>query len=380
MKKGAGTFLGNTNPGDCGERRKIRLEERSGQAASARPQPGTAVYLAVDLSRTKWVYCARWGGAEQRRLSTPAGLEHWQALVAQYADTALHVTYEACGFGYEAAWWLQAQQLAVTVIAPSRVERAPGLAVKTDRLDVGKMARKLEERQLKGIYIPARGEHEWRQVARTYAQAVQERQRAQVRVRSLLQEQGRLDPAPQAGWSAYASWVTPQALPAPVARCLESLLEVRASADRQVQRLKGPLAEAAALPAYRAVVTALREQPGVGPLAAIRFVLELGSITRFRSPAALAHYLGVTPSEYSSGALVQRGHVLKCGPALLRATLLQCAWVAIRHDAALRQVFERLAPRLGRKRAIVAVARRLAEQLWHRWRAALAAPAPGTAT
>jgi transposase len=355
---------------------KIRLEEWQGQATSARPAPGMAVYLAVDLSRTKWVYCARWAGAEHRRLSTPAGLEHLQALVQQYAGHALHVAYEACGFGYEAAWWLRDQQIAVTVIAPSRVERAPGLRVKTDRLDVGKMARKLEEHQLKGIYVPARAEHEWRQVARTYAQAVQERQRAQVRVRSLLQEQGRLGPAPRAGWPAYASWVAQQALPGPVTRCLESLLELRAGADRQVRRLQGPLAEAAALPAYRVVVGALRAQPGVGPLAAIRFVLELGSLARFRSPAALAHYLGVTPSEYSSGALVQRGHVLKCGPALLRATLLQCAWVAVRRDAALRQVFEHLAPRLGRKRAIVAVARRVAEQLWRRWHAAAAAPAP----
>jgi len=355
---------------------KIRLEEGTEQATSARPQPGTAVYLAVDLSRTKWVYCARWAGSEQRRLSTPAGLEHLQALVQQYAGYALHLAYEACGFGYEVAWWLQAQQIAVTVIAPSRVERAPGLAVKTDRLDVGKMARKLEERQLKGIYVPARAEHEWRQLARTYAQAVQERQRAQVRVRSLLQEQGRLGPAPRAGWPAYASWVTQQTLAVPVARCLQSLLELRASADRQVGQLKISLAAAAALPAYRAVVRALRAQPGVGPLAAIRFVLELGSLARFRSPAALAHYLGVTPSEYSSGALVQRGHVLKCGPAQLRATLLQCAWVAVRRDGALRQVFEHLAPRLGRKRAIVAVARRLAEQLWHRWHAVTAAPQP----
>jgi transposase len=351
---------------------KIRLEEWTEQATGARPVPGTAVYLAVDLSRTKWVYCARWAGAEQRRLSTPAGLEHLQATVQQYAAYAVHVAYEACGFGYEAAWWLQEQAIAVTVIAPSRVERAPGLAVKTDRLDVGKMARKLEEHQLKGIYVPTRAEHEWRQVARTYTQAVRERQRAQVRVRSLLQEQGRLGPAPRAGWPAYANWLTHQTLPSPVQRCVKSLLELRAGADRQARQLHGVLAEPAALPAYRAVVSALRAQPGVGPLAAIRFVLELGAITRFRSPAALAHYLGVTPSEYSSGELVHRGHVLKCGPALLRATLLQCAWVAVRRDPALRQVFERLAPRLGRKRAIVAVARRLAEQLWHRWRVAVA--------
>jgi transposase len=83
----------------------------------------------------------------------------------------------------------------------------------------------------------------------------------------------------------------------------------------------------------------------------------------------LTHYLGLTPSQYSSGELDHRGHILKCGPATLRGLLLQCAWAAVRpgRDAALRAVFERLAPRRGRKRAIVAVARRLAVQLHRRW-------------
>jgi len=357
---------------------KIRLEEWNAQALKARPQPGTAVYLAVDLSRTKWVYCARWGEAEQRRLSTPAGLSHLQAVVRQYAEVPLHVTYEACGFGYEVAWWLQEQQIAVTVVAPSRVERAPGLSVKTDRLDVGKLARKLEERQLQGIYVPPRSTHQWRQVGRTYTQAVKERQRAQVRVRSLMQEQGYLGPAPGVGWQRYASWVSQQPLAASVQQCVDSLLALREVADQQAQRLKAELAKVAALPEYRTLVRALCTQPGVGPLSAIRFVLELSSLKRFRSPAALAHYLGVTPSEYSSGEIVKRGHVRKCGPALLRATLLQCAWAAVRRDQALREVFDRLAPRVGRKRAVVAVARRLAEQLWRCWHTAIATPQPAT--
>jgi hypothetical protein len=55
-----------------------------------------------------------------------------EALVAQYRGCAVHLAFEACGFGCEIAWWAQARQLGVTVIAPSRLERAPGLAVKTD--------------------------------------------------------------------------------------------------------------------------------------------------------------------------------------------------------------------------------------------------------
>jgi len=351
--------------------RKIPLEEVTEQEARApmRPAPGTAVSMAIDVSRSKLVYCLRWNGAEQRRLSTPAELQHLQAVVAQYRHCQLHVAYEACGFGYEPAWWLQEQQVAVTVIAPSRVERAPGLAVKTDRMDAGKLARKLEKNELKGIYVPSRTVHEHRQLGRTYAQCVRERQRAQIRIRSLLQEHGRIGPLPTAGWPAYQRWLTAQELPVPVRAGVQAHEQLRAQAHHQARHLRHALGQLARSADYHPLIRALCAQPGVGPLSAIRLVLELGSIERFARGAALAHYLGLTPSQYSSGELDHRGHILKCGPGALRALLLQCAWAAVRpgRDAALRAVFERLAPHRGRKRAIVAVARRLAVHLHRRW-------------
>jgi transposase len=355
---------------------KVRLEPVAAQATArgaVRPTAGTAVSMAIDVARSKLVYCVRWNGAEQRRLSTPTSLTHLQAIVGQYRDCQLHVAYEACGFGYEAAWWLQAQQIPVTVIAPSRVERAPGLGVKTDRLDAGNLARKLEKGELKGIYIPPRAIHEQRQLGRTYTQCVRERQRAQIRIRSLLQEQGRLGPEPAAGWRAYCAWLATQELPAPVCTAMQAHEHIRAVADQHAQALRRELLLLARSAEYQPVVQALCDEPGVGQLSAIRFMLELGSIERFRSGAALTNYVGLTPSQYSSGELDHRGHILKCGPSSMRALLLQCAWAAVRpgRHQALHDVFEALAPRRGRKRAIVAVARRLTVHLHRRWTAAL---------
>jgi transposase len=354
----------------------VEAPEQAGHT-SHRPPPDTPVVLAIDLSRTKLVYCLRWGGMEQRRLSTPAGLAHAQALVDQYRDCRLQVVYEACGFGYELAWWLQAQHIATTVIAPSRVERAPGLTVKTDGLDAGQMARKLEEGQLHGIYIPPRALHEHRQLGRTYGQCVKERKRAQIRLRSLLQEQGRLGPPATAGWTAYTQWLATQSLPPPVHSCVQSLQRVRTLADDEAKRLRAEVLQLRRHPAYAHLTAALCAQPGIGPLSAIQLVVELGDMARFPTTGALPHYLGLTPSEYSSGPVVRRGHLLKCGPGALRALLLQCAWAAVSKakDPPLTAVFERLAPRTGRKRAIVAVARRLAVAVRRRWVAALAAPA-----
>lgn len=153
---------------------KIRVVEDELQVAPAppkRPPDGTPVWIAIDISRAKAVYGLRWDGSEQRRLSTPFGLEHIGAVVEAYRGCQLHVAYEACGFGFEGAWWLQAHGVRVSVIAPSRVERAPGLRVKTDRVDVGKLARKLEQGDLQSIYIPTRTTHDQRQLARSTVRA-----------------------------------------------------------------------------------------------------------------------------------------------------------------------------------------------------------------
>lgn len=362
---------------------KIGAVEGTPQAglAGKRPAVGTPVWMAIDISRSKAVYCLRWDGSEQRRLSTPLGIEHVRAVVEHYNGCPMHVAYEACGFGYELAWWLQAHGVEVLVIAPSRVERVPGLQVKTDRVDVGKLARKLEKGDLKAIYIPSRTVHEQRQLGRTYAQSLKERKRAQVRIRSLMQEQGRLGPLPAAGWQVYHVWLSGQELPEPVRLCVQVHEQLRAVADQAAKRMNAELYTLARSDTYRPLVHALSAQAGVGWQSAIRVALELGDINRFRTTAALPHYLGLTPSQYSSGELDHRGHTLKCGPGVLRALLVQCAWSAVRHgrDRDLTECFEQRAPRIGRKRAIVAVTRKLAIKLRRRWRDHLGSSEPARA-
>jgi transposase len=182
----------------------------------------------------------------------------------------------------------------VTVIAPSRMERTPGLQVKTDRLDAGKMVRKLEQGELKGIYVPVRGGHEKRQVARTYGQALKERQRAQQRMRSLMQEHGRLGPLPTAGWTLYRQLLDTQEWAEEVTLCVDALLAMRTAAERQAKMLKARMLRLAASAAYRRIVAALCTHPGVAHLSAIRFVLEIGAVHRFATADSIGHYLMAT--------------------------------------------------------------------------------------
>jgi transposase len=355
--------------------RKLVLKAVRNQSV---PAPGTAVIIGVDLSRTKWVYACRWGGQERRRFASAGALQHLQALVQEYQARGceVHVVYEACGFGYEIAWRLEEQRARVIVVSPSTVERAPGPRVKTDGRDAGSLALKYEQGLLKGIYIPSREQHELRQLSRTYAQVLKDRRRQQVRLRLLLQEHGYAPPERGTGWPALERWLSTQALPAPLAVCSEQLVSLRTAASVSARRLAKELRAVARLPQYAPLVRALAQQPGVGPFTAVRFVLELGDVHRFVTADSLPNYLGLTPREYSSGPLVHRGPVRKSGPGALRAWLVQCAWAAVRHghDEGLLGCFERLEARAGRKKAIVAVARKLALRLRARWLEFEAAP------
>ena len=210
-------------------------------------------------------------------------------------------------------------------------------------------------------------------MVRTYGQALKERKRAQQRIRSLLQENGRLGPLPTAGWTLYRQWLDTQQVAQEVKLSVDALLAMRATAELQAKILKARLLLMAASKPYGKIVDALCTHPGVAQLSAIRFVLEIGDIHRFATADSIGHYLGLTPSEYSSGELVQRGPILKCGPGTLRAAMLQCGWASVRKggEAKLKEMFERLVPRAGKKRAIVAVTRRLVVRLRARWLAAL---------
>jgi len=179
------------------------------------PQQGQAVFVGVDVARSKWVVNVRWGGAERRRFSTAAELRHLEALVAEYAGAVVHLAYEACGFGYEIAWVLRARGSRSRSCPPVRSPRAPGATVKTDRLDARALAAQLEQGRLKSVHVPTREDYARRQLSRTYEQALKDKKRTQARIRAMLQGHGRLGPLPAAGWPAYERWLTEQPLPRP---------------------------------------------------------------------------------------------------------------------------------------------------------------------
>jgi transposase len=121
-----------------------------------------------------------------------------------------------------------------------------------------------------------------------------------------------------------------------------------------------------------AVVQRLCTVPGVGPVTALAFVSTVDQIARFHGAHQVESYLGLVPSERSSGEKQRRGHITKAGNSRMRYLLVEAAWRVVRSRRAdvqhLRQWFARVATRRGRRIATVALARRLAGILYALWR------------
>ncbi len=137
---------------------------------------------------------------------------------------------------------------------------------------------------------------------------------------------------------------------------VESYWEVWKSIDTQIKKIEQKLKEQAAVDPHE---TLYRSAPGIGPLSARILSYELGDLTQFSNERQLFSYTGLTPSEFSSGDTVRKGHITGQGNKRVRSILNQAAWRAIKKDQDLKTFFERLYPRTGKKKAIVAVARKL---------------------
>ena len=120
------------------------------------------------------------------------------------------------------------------------------------------------------------------------------------------------------------------------------------------------------------VVRWLGQQRGVGPVVGLAYELTILDPRRFETSRQVASYLGLIPSERSSGGKQRLGHISKQGNAMLRGLLVEAAHVAVRHDAEWRRQYVRLALRKNRSIAAVAMARKLAVRLWWLWKSGLA--------
>lgn len=254
---------------------------------------------------------------------------------------ALVFAYEAGPCGYGLYRRLTEKGFTCQVVAPSLIPKKPGDKVKTDRRDAIELARMLRSGDLTAVYVPSVDDEAIRDLVRARDAARLTLKNAKLRLKGFLLRLG-LHYVGRADWNAaHLRYLAKVVCPTPAQQVVfqESVRAVDEQVDR-LQRLEAELLERA--PAWRLypVVQALQALRGVQWLVAITVVAELGDLTRFDSPRQLAAFVGLIPSEYSSGQVRRQGGITKAGNGRARRALIEGAW-AYRHPAKVSEHIQR---------------------------------------
>ena len=327
--------------------------------------------VAIDLGQSKSVFCkvdTTTGNCRFGRLTTTA--ERIRTLLQR--ERPEQVVVEICPLA--ATVHDVATELGLEVIVADTTQDAwrwKNNKRKTDRDDALKLARLAALGQLNPVHIPSPRMRQWRRAVEHRQTLVAEVTRCKNRIRSLLLPQGHRLPRGKSGWTLKAiDTVCALARPLPACELEElwrGLLDVELRRLESLLRLRRDLeSKLDELVRTDARTRRLMTIPGVGPRTAEVIVAVLDDAQRFRSRRQVGAYAGLTPRRYQSGQMDRQGRISKRGSPLLRQVLNQAAWVAVRCNPHLRDVFLRISGgrRGRRKQAIVAVMRRLLVIAW----------------
>ena len=304
---------------------------------------------------------------------------------------SLLIVYEAGPCGYGLARELRAAGYRCEVIAPSKIPKQSGDRVKTDRRDALKLASLARAGELVPVVIPDERDEALRDLSRARVDAVRARAKARQQLKALLLRHGRRYAGKSSWTAAHERYLAEIGFKHPAQDI--AYAEYRhavGEGEGRVQRLSQSLSQQVEGWRMQPVVRALMTLRGVDLIAATTVVAELGDLRRFVHPRELMGYLGLVPSEHSTGSSRRQGAITKTGNSAVRRVLIEAAWnyrfparmslalqvrqegqpaavrtIAWRAQLRLCQRFRRLSARgLQYNKVCVAIARELSGYIW----------------
>ena len=280
--------------------------------------------IAVSLAPSDAVEVRRYGiiGGEHEDVVKLA-----KKLAEAHPGRLLKFCYEAGPRGFALCRCLQAHGRDCILVCPSKVPRKPGERVKTDRRDADDLARLYRAGELTGIYVPEPEDEAMRDLIRARFQVGKQQHRARQQLKMYLLRHN-LRYGGQSSWSpAHLRYLAKIKMPFPVQQIVfQEMLEVISQAAAQLERYDQEIERA--VPGWRwaPAVRALMSLRGMALLHAATLVAELGDFNRFEYPGQLMGYLGLVPSEHTTGNDRQQGGITKMGNAPARRALVEAAW------------------------------------------------------
>jgi transposase len=274
--------------------------------------------------------------------------------------------YEAGPAGYDLYRQLTACGVPCQVMAPALTPRKPGERIKTNRRDAAKLVRLFRAGELTPIRVPDEAQEAVRDLLRCREDLQEDLLRWRHRLLKFLARHGHVYREGRNWTQRHWAWLREQrfADPVLVRTCqeylftVEQLLARRAELDRELEAL-------AQQEPYRTPVGWLRCFRGFDTLGALTVLIEIGDFPRFRTPRELMAYLGLVPSEYSTGEAARRGSITKAGNTHARRILVEAAW-HYRHPPRLSPALARRSQ--GQPQAVLAQAWKAQQRLHRRYR------------
>lgn len=295
--------------------------------------------------------------------SVPHKKEHVVGLIRRLNSTQITAVYEAGPTGYKLVYWLKELGCEAFMCPPTHVRQRRGGRIKTDARDSKTLAEQARANMLPAVHLLDEEVYRQRQITRTREQLARHRSQLKTQIKSLLLFHKITCPEDlKPNWSkAYIKWLEQEAANDPdLSLAINALLRAHASMDEEIKVLDARLREIEASKRWAKNAELLRSIPGVGGLTAMVVLLESGDLSRFDNGEELASWIGLVPTEWSSGEGQHRGSITRAGNKRVRTALVEASWMVVRNDAAMKAVYERIKKRRGAGKAIVAVARRLA--------------------
>jgi transposase len=272
--------------------------------------------------------------------------------------------YEAGPTGFGLYRHLRSRGIDCEVVAPGLVPSRPGDRVKTDRRDARRLASLHAGGLLVGIFVPDPELEAARDLIRAHEDARLDRMRARHRLSKFLLRAERTMPTKCWGVTRRA-WLGSQSFEhAAQQHTFDDYLCAVDLVDHRIERLVGEIRLLSEHERFSVLVGKLRCLRGIDTLSALGLIAEVGDFTRFDSASEFMGFVGVVPSEHSSGESRRQGSVTKAGNAHIRRLLVEAAWSARRRPMVGYQLARR---QRGQDALVIERCWRAQKRLYHRW-------------
>lgn len=291
-------------------------------------------WVALDASKKRHAVAVRDPGSEEFRefmvVNESKALRRLARRLVREAPGEVRICYEAgpCGFDLQRQLEAASPGLICEVVAPSLIPIQPGKRIKTDRRDARQLVKLYQGDQLTMVHAPTREQEAVRDLVRCREDAKQDLTRARHRLSKFLLRRGQIYREGLKAWTQrHAVWMSRIAWDHEADR--ESFESYRLHVSQLEDRIKALSARIEALSQedpYREPVGWLRCFRGIDTVTAMTIVTELHGASRFPNARSLTAYLGLVPSENSSGERVRRGALTKAGNSHVRRALIEASW------------------------------------------------------